>query len=681
MRQLIIGSIIAAAMSCHAQQVAIITVDASATEGPVNRLIFGQNIEAGDTAGIFNDSTDMNTIRTGNGFWDPTKSVPVPSILAQSKVVRMGVLRYPGGCLVHNFDWRKTVGPDAKKKGWLFGVDEYLALSRAIGAEPMITISDYALPADQMPGNAAALVEYLNGPPDAGHPWAMKRKAGGHAAPYGVKWFELGNESVHGNHKVIPHRQFTAEQYAAYANATAAAMRKVDPSIKIGIVMVPGAGTDVENEWNRTVIHLAGGSADFIVVHLYAPSAQGPSSVLMQSSMAVTEQTEHHLEEFREMARRESGRDISLAVTEYNGHLGDSTLPYRFSYGSALESADLIRIFLKPENHVLTANYWQFLNGYFGMLHTPKGSPTGEPQQEMPAFPLYRLWGQHFGTQLVSDEVQGPRTTFAGIGSVRSAGGSIFRERRMLQQMKIGFSSLPLLSFHASLGGSPDNFVIHWNGQTGQAYPTLTTLHGLQARNSEPIEYDIHFQARFVPAPGSDSANLGLGLSDARGWNATHSGIGVDGIGQAWGDYSGTYSALSTTNDLNLTARMQAMEKGVSGDLEIRSLSVTAYAPASYPAYALLTSSASISADGQKLYLIVFNKSENDAISTTIHVTQFHAAESRIWEVNGPQLTASSDVQETKHGDMLPIDGQGLILHTFPAHSMTAIEFTRSRNR
>src|ERR1700733_1998051 len=255
-------------LSLESQQSANISVDASKVLAPVNRLIFGQNIYAADNARIFSsDKTDLNLIQRGDDFWDPTTKAPLPEIVSQSKSVEMSVLRYPGGCLAHNFDWRKTVGPDAKRNGWLFGINEYLTLCNAIGAIPLITVSDYVLPADQMPENAAELVEYLNSPADAGHPWAMKRSAWGHPEPYHVRWFELGNESIHGNHRLLPHRQFSPEQYASYANATAAAMRKVDPSIKIGIVTVPGPGDDVESNWNRSVVHLAGQSADFVVIH------------------------------------------------------------------------------------------------------------------------------------------------------------------------------------------------------------------------------------------------------------------------------------------------------------------------------------------------------------------------------------------------------------------------------
>jgi len=318
----------------YAQQPANIVVYANRVLGRVNPLIFGQNIDAGDNAYIFSrDTTDLNLIQRGEGFWDPVNGTPVPDLVSRSKTVHMSMLRYPGGCLAHNFDWRKTVGPDAKKSGWLFGLDEYLTLCRDIGAIPLITVSDYALPSEQMPENAAALVEYLNSPADAAHPWAMKRQQWGHPAPYNVIWFELGNESIHGNHRVLPHRQYTAEQYAAYANATAAAMRRVDPRIKIGILTVPGPGNDVNCDWNNTVVHLAGASADFVIIHMYAPQQMGtstPANVRMQSMMVAPQHVEEHLAEYHQMIKKQLGHDLPLAITEFNGAVDQTDAAYRF---------------------------------------------------------------------------------------------------------------------------------------------------------------------------------------------------------------------------------------------------------------------------------------------------------------------------------------------------------------
>ena len=399
---------------------AVITVDPGTSPGPVNPYIFGQNIEATTGQYIFSKKpTPLDVLADGNGLWDPEKKAPVPAVIDAFKAARVGMIRYPGGCLVHGYDWRKAVGPVADRD-LKFGLDEYLEFCRQVGAEPMITVSDYVLPAAEMPQQSADLVEYLNAPADAAHPWAMKRAAWGHPAPYGVKWFELGNESNHGNHMLVPFRRYTPEQYATYARTTAAAMKKVDPSIKVGIVMVPGGVTDIECEWDRTVARLAGPIADFVIVHLYGPRLDEKQAEwnepdnLMQGVMAMGEQFEAHLREYQAMVRREAGRDIPLAVTEYNAALFPGEKPaYRFSYGTAMEAADLVRIFLKPQLHLLDASYWQFFNGYFGMVH-PGPDQDGALAQR-PAFPLYRLWGQHFGTQLVDTDVQGPRAVYGGL--------------------------------------------------------------------------------------------------------------------------------------------------------------------------------------------------------------------------------------------------------------------------
>ncbi len=661
-----------------ADQKGSITVDAQQIQGPVNKLVFGFNLEAADNARIFDgDVTDMLTIQTGNGYWDPRLNKPVPKILDQCKAVGMSMLRYPGGCLAHNYDWRKSVGPDAKKNGWTFGLDEYLALCRAIGAEPIIIVSDYVLPAEQMPENAAELVEYLNSPAQPSHPWAMKRKAWGHAEPYGVTWFELGNESYHGNHRVLPRRQYTPEQYAAYANATAAAMRKVDPKVRIGIVMVPGPATDVESDWNRTVVRLAGKSADFIVVHLYAPLADGATeAVRMQATMAVGEQSEHHLAEYHRMVQREAGRDLPIAVTEYNGYLGQD----RFNYGQALESADLVRVFLKPELKIASADYWQFLNGFFGMIRAPRDSATGEPQTLEPAFPLYRLWGEHFGSQLVKVEAQGPLATFAGAGSVAPAFGSSFVERRQIEQFTTQGLSSSLFAKVSGIQLTPqgNGFDISVHNLNRSAYPTLAHFARPHVQGGTPVEFAIEFDARFTPSDGSAAGPLGVGLLDSRGWNQTHSGVAVDGVTTDWKHFQSTYQLAADTSNVDLTVRLQGDNKPLSGTLQVRNLKIAAYVSAHYPAYSLLTASASLSADRKTLYLMVFNKSEADSIAASISVEGFRASKALLWEVTGPELAATQGVQESAHGVPISLKGGSVSAHVFPARSMTAIELSKS---
>ena len=687
-KRLIIFACIFALTSLHAQQNAKITVNAGQPLGPVNRLVFGQNIDAADSAYIFSsNSTDLNLIQRGDGFWDPVKAVPVPDISAQSKAAGMTMLRYPGGCLAHNLDWRKTVGPDAKKNGWLFGLDEYLSLCSTIGATPLITMSDYVLPADQIPENAAALVEYLNSPADAAHPWALKRKQFGHAVPYNVTWFELGNESMHGNHRVLPHRQYSAEQYAAYANAVGHAMRKVDPRIKLGIVMVPGAGTDVDSVWNQTVVRLAGATADFITLHMYAPQQMGndiPASVRMQAMMVAPQQVEEHLREYHQMIQKQLGHDLPLAITEFNGAIDQTDSIYRFSYGNALECADLLRVFLLPESNVALANYWQFLNGPFGMLHTTVATTSGRPETEEPAFLLYELWKQHFGSILVTNQVVSPRGEFPGAGTELAANGEAAETKRQLQSYDLNqYSSLvgslwPRL-LNVQIQRQNADFTIRLNHLSRDIYPTLAHIPRPDAASGPPAELSASFDAKFIPDAGSETPQLGIGLMDSRGWAQTHSGLAIEGVTTDWQQFSGTYRLTATTPAVDVTARLVPAGKNMSGTLLIRNLKLTGFISAHDAAYPLLTSIASISSNHRKIYLMVFNKSATDSIQATIHLEAFTATQAQYWEVNGPGLNSTSGVAMTQQGTSLGLNAANNVAHVFPAHSMTAIEFNRSR--
>jgi alpha-N-arabinofuranosidase len=671
-----------------AQQSEDIIVDATRVLGPVNRLVFGQNLDAADNAHIFSsDTTDPNLIQGADGFWDPAKGAPVPQVVAQSKAVGMSMLRYPGGCLAHNFDWRKTVGPEAKQSGWLFGLDEYLSLCRTIGTVPLITVSDYVLPEDQMPENAAELVEYLNSPADAAHPWALKRKEFGHPEPYHVVWFELGNESIHGNHRILPHRQYSTEQYVAYANATAAAMRKVDPQIKLGIVMVPGPGTDVNSDWNRTVVHLAGASADFIVIHVYAPEEPktGVSADLqMQAMMVAGQHVEERLREYHQMIQQQLGRDLPLAITEFNGGLDNFGSAYRFSLGDALECADLLRVFLKPESHVAFANYFNFVNGAFGMVRSPLPFGKPEPPAEEPAFPLYELWAQHFGSQLVKVEVHSPRAEFPGAGSEQAARGDTSEPRRQLQQFDLEqYSSLvgslwPKL-LNVQIQRENSNVTIHLQNLSRSIYPILAKLPRPDVPPGTPVEFTVSFDAKFMPDSGSDTSPMGIGLMDSRGWAQTHSGIGLDNVTADPKHFEGTYQLTAQTLSVDVAARLISDGKHVSGTLQIQNLQVAAFVSGHDAAYPLLTSSASTSSDGRKLYLIVFNKSANDLIPMDIHLAGFSAARAQYWEVSGPSLDASGGVSFTQAGAAFSLSNATAATHVFPPHSMTAIEFSATR--
>ena len=128
--------------------------------------------------------------------------------------IKVPLLRWPGGCFADQYHWRDGIGPkDQRKKtvntawGYVtednsFGTDEFMALCRMIGCEPYLG----ANMGTSSPEELASWVEYLNfaGESDL----AAMRKTNGHAKPYHVTYWGIGNESWGCGGRMLP------EQYA-----------------------------------------------------------------------------------------------------------------------------------------------------------------------------------------------------------------------------------------------------------------------------------------------------------------------------------------------------------------------------------------------------------------------------------------------------------------------------------
>jgi hypothetical protein len=133
------------------------------------------------------------------GSWGRFKGLPVRRDVAEG-LINEGVtlLRY-GGSMVNDpeYRWKKMIGPRAQRppyqglwhpyssNGW--GIFDFLNFCEAVG---VVGIPD--LDINESPSDMADLMDYLNAAPDS--EWGRKRAADGHAAPYRLKYIELGNE-------------------------------------------------------------------------------------------------------------------------------------------------------------------------------------------------------------------------------------------------------------------------------------------------------------------------------------------------------------------------------------------------------------------------------------------------------------------------------------------------------
>lgn len=157
--------------------------------------------------------------------------------LALLKQLNGSIYRWPGGNFVSGYNWRDGIGdrdrrPPRKNPAWTgvehndFGTDEFLAFCREISAEPMIAANTGLGDAY----SAAQWVEYCNSAASSiAGSW---RAQNGRTAPYGVKYWCVGNEMwgpwqlgfMQAHHYVLKH------------NEVATAMWKVDPTLQLAAV-------------------------------------------------------------------------------------------------------------------------------------------------------------------------------------------------------------------------------------------------------------------------------------------------------------------------------------------------------------------------------------------------------------------------------------------------------------
>ena len=205
------------------------------------------------------------------------------------KDLRPGIIRF-GGSTTEGFDWAATIGDAAKRVPFTTcwgglesgnaGLEEFVQLCRWVGAEPLICVRFTG----RTPKEAAEQVEYFNG--SATTPMGQLRARNGHAEPYGVRFWQIGNE-------------LGDETYQKGVGEFCKAMKAVDPGIKL-MAAFPSPG----------LLQNAGSWIDYICPHHYS----------CQNLQAM----EEDVARCRKMiAENVPGRDIRLGITEWNTTAGD----------------------------------------------------------------------------------------------------------------------------------------------------------------------------------------------------------------------------------------------------------------------------------------------------------------------------------------------------------------------
>ncbi|MCC6627997.1 MAG: hypothetical protein IT340_11410 [Chloroflexi bacterium] len=240
-------------------------------------------------------------------------------VLALVRGLKPPIVRYPGGNFVSGYRWQDGIGdrdrrPVRYDAAWdVFepndvGTDEFIAWCRAVPTEPYLCVNT----GDGTPEEAAAWVEYCNGPTTSHH--GALRAANGHPEPYNVIYWGIGNET-YGNWQI---GHVDAETFAHECVAFAQAMRAVDPRIKL---LAVGAMPDRWPGWNEVVARIAGAEIDYITLHHYATSRRRtPAGAAYAMTVAAPERIEELIVRSRRAIDENApaGKRIQISFDEWN---------------------------------------------------------------------------------------------------------------------------------------------------------------------------------------------------------------------------------------------------------------------------------------------------------------------------------------------------------------------------
>jgi alpha-L-arabinofuranosidase len=314
------------------------------------------------------------------------------------KMLKPAFIRWPGGNVAQDYRWLWGVGPRDERVTWSnlswknepepgdFGTDEFVMFARAVGAEPSITVNVEGRGATV--AEAAAWVEYCNGP--ATSKYGSMRAGNGHPAPFGVKYWEVGNE-IWGNW-VRGHSD--ADTYARNYNRYAQAMRAVDPSIKLIAV------GDNDMKWNRTVLREAGRNIDYLAIHHYYGRREMEGDPLnLMARPLFFERFYHEVQQL--LNEFGFGERVKLAINEWGLDLPSER---QYSMESALYGARLMNVFERSGEIVEMSAVSDLVNGWpGGIIQAGRHSVFVSP-----IYLVNQLYAEHRGDQLLATRVDSP---------------------------------------------------------------------------------------------------------------------------------------------------------------------------------------------------------------------------------------------------------------------------------
>jgi hypothetical protein len=217
---------------------------------------------------------------------------------------------------------------------------------------------------------------------------------------YGVKYFSIGNEpdlyATGTGSSGIP--GYTAEDYCADVTNYVAAMKAVDPTIKIVGPDLSWKYQSGANDWLTPILQTCGSLFDIVAIHRY-PMA--PAQTTVAAAAADASALKGMIARLQSILQATGNAGKPLAITECNitwdGNPNNPVLPASpGTVPAGLWAADAFGVGL--ESGLWATVFWSTRESWtLGLLANRPGTP--KPQ---PAYWALDLFVEHFGLTLIS---------------------------------------------------------------------------------------------------------------------------------------------------------------------------------------------------------------------------------------------------------------------------------------
>jgi len=206
------------------------------------------------------------------GLWvGPQSKIPNvhgwrKDVVGALRELHVPLVRWPGGCFADRYHWRDGIGPAAKRPVRVNAMWGGVPETNAVGTHEFFDLVDQLGARAYVNGNMGSgsvqemsdWMEYLTA--DSQSTLAKERRANGHAKPFPVAYFGVGNESWGCGGHMKPEQY--AANYEQYANF-------LEPAPQRRPRFVASGGNDEDTSWTEAISARVKGNIDDITFHYY----------------------------------------------------------------------------------------------------------------------------------------------------------------------------------------------------------------------------------------------------------------------------------------------------------------------------------------------------------------------------------------------------------------------------